>query len=87
MSVDLPPGTQAEVHIPGDDAFRMREGAFPLTQAPGVQVVGVQAGRVVVRYNPGDTGSMGLGRSRWVAIVHKQRAQNDGPKSMNPITL
>lgn len=59
LEVTVPPTSVAEVRIPTSDSAAVTESGRRLDQAPGVELIGVQAGAVVCR--------VGSGRYRFVA--------------------
>ncbi|MDO8188263.1 family 78 glycoside hydrolase catalytic domain [Conexibacter sp. JD483] len=54
LTVALPPGTRATVHVPAADPALVRERGRPLDAAPGVTLAGVADGRVLVDVAAGD---------------------------------
>ena len=59
MAVMIPANTAARVHVPAQAAADVTEGGRPLAAAPGVKVVGVEEGAVVL--------DVGSGTYRFVA--------------------
>jgi alpha-L-rhamnosidase len=53
LTVDVPVGVTADVHVPAARLDDVREGGRPLAAAPGVHVVGLDGDRAVVRVGSG----------------------------------
>lgn len=51
--IEVPANTTATVHVPARDAAPVTEGRRPATEAPGVEFVKAEAGRVVFRVGSG----------------------------------
>jgi alpha-L-rhamnosidase len=54
VSVTVPPGTSADVYVPGEDAEGVREGGMPLDRAEGVRLTGSGDGYVNVHVEAGN---------------------------------
>jgi alpha-L-rhamnosidase len=49
----VPVGATAEVHVPADDAFDVREGRDPAARADGVELLRMDDGAAVFRVGSG----------------------------------